>query len=184
MTIGVVAVAAVVPAWVAGVVQAALQVQVHGVGSLAVMGVSGGVLLAALAVELPLCMWILRFVLRVLISIEHRGIRFFGKQRGWRVSAAVADTVCGHASVGWCVGGLLAGVMGVYRTVQHVAGFVHGENLSLTAGEAWLYLMPPVVAIGVTVVVGLLPFEILVYLGVRQCRFANPPETATQAEQP
>jgi hypothetical protein len=105
--------------------------------------------------------------------IESVGIRFFGRRRGWRVTRDVAAAVCGHAAVGWVAGAVFvliaAGVAGV-------VGFTDREG-----ARAGVRVMITGWALGA--LIGLVWFEILVYRGVRQCRFANPPGAAL-ARQP
>jgi len=111
----------------------------------------------------------LYLALTVLTAIESIGIRFFGRQRGWRISPDVAWTVCHLASVGWLVG---AGVVSFGALLMHVGMW----NISIGLLEV-LFLSPyemGVVLIFLGAVTGLMYFELLVYLGVRQCRFANP----------
>jgi hypothetical protein len=128
-----------------------------------------GLALAVVLVLVPLLTW-----------IETLGLRTFGRQRRWRITPDVAWTVCAHASFGWVLAGwLLAG------------GFVVGSLGLDAAAIAWLdqhaspWLAQSVIALvrpfksSVTLLVagfvGMLAFECLVYVGVRRCRFANPP---------
>ena len=119
-------------------------------------------MLAAVSIAL------LPFVLQLLIKIEMLGVRFFGRQRGWRVTKSVAWNVCAHASIGWTIGCLLHAL----------------TPLGLIWGGKLLDLLPANTAISVAVqyarwspvvalFVGMLIFETLVYVGVRECRFAN-----------
>jgi hypothetical protein len=103
--------------------------------------------------------------------VEAGGIRFWGRVHGFRVSRGVAWSICGHASVGWLLGGAIAAV-----------GWVVGQAISETDyrvfGSGRLVALAPVAApvlIAVGGAAGLLIFETLTYLGVRRMRFANPP---------
>ncbi len=110
------------------------------------------------------------FLLLILLTIiEHVGVRFFGRQRQWRISRAVADAVCTHASVGWVIAALLLGI-----------GWHVGQRLPLDP----LFVIPAPIGGGIPITwpvllpiagffVGLLVFETLVYIGVRRLRFAN-----------
>lgn len=111
---------------------------------------------------------ILPCLLVSLTKIEALGVRFFGRQRGWRVTKTIAWNVCCHASIGWTVGCLLHAL----------------TPLGLIWGGKLLDLLPANTAIAVAVqyarwspvvalFVGMLIFETLVYMGVRECRFAN-----------
>ncbi len=110
-----------------------------------------------------------------LSMVEYFGLRFFGKRNGWRVSPAVSMTVVGHAGAGWLVAAIFAGVgFRVGVTMPGGVG-VPGFLWSLVGRSTieWRYLLPMGGFLG-----GMLVFEMLVYTGVRRCRFANPP-TAT-----
>jgi hypothetical protein len=115
-------------------------------------------------------MWILMLVGS---WIEGLGIRFFGGRRGWRISREVSAAVRGHAAVGWVGGGVVA------------AGFsVLGLLLALSDGDGMVVAITGVIGVGLGALLGLLWFEILVYTGVRVCRFANPPGATLAASQP
>lgn len=105
-------------------------------------------------------------MLVILTWIEHRGIRFFGARRGWRVTPAVATVVCAHASVGWLVGSLLLLLTFASEPMLRIIGgpvTIDGGRMVLGSfGAGALFA-------------GLMWFEILVFLGARRCRFANPP---------
>lgn len=97
-----------------------------------------------------------------LSGIERAGIQFFGRTRRWRVSPVVASVVCAHAAAGWVAGGLI----GVGLCAGAWAAALLGETSRHWALTA---LAPPLLGF----LIGLLWFEILVYVGVRRCRFAN-----------
>lgn len=88
-----------------------------------------------------------------LTLIERLGIRAYGKAHHRRITRAVASTICGHASIGWITATLLS---------------LLPVLLALMPGWNTLLLFAPL-----GFFVGLLHFEILVYLGVRRCRYAN-----------
>lgn len=119
-------------------------------------------------------------LLIVLTLIEHAGVRFFGRQRRWRVSRAVADAVCVHASVGWIIAALLFGVgwhAGQRLTLEPL--LVLPEPLFGGIALTWAAILPIA-----GFLLGLLAFEILVYLGVRRLRFANHPGVRAEAPVP
>jgi hypothetical protein len=105
-----------------------------------------------------------------LTVIESIGIRFFGRQRGWRITHDVAWTVCSLASIGWFIGACVC-ALGI--ALIHLGGMQHQRLIDSRH-------LPDFIDVGAIVaiagaLIGLLYFELLVYLGIRQCRFANPP---------
>lgn len=110
-------------------------------------------------------------VLAGLTRIEYWGVRFFGGRRGWRITPTVADCVCGHATVGWLVAAVL------WAAVALAIDSGGARRLSLALGvpvpgpSAWLRATAPLAGF----FAGLLVFEVLVYFGIRQNRFANRP---------
>lgn len=128
-------------------------------------------------------MWI---ALMILTWIEARGIRFFGARNGWRVSRSVAATVCGHASYGWVVAGLLvAGLWFLLERTQAIKpiatawnwfiGLLSGNASAASVAGASTRAMELsyLTVLGIGFVIGMLIFEVLVYIGVRRLRFAN-----------
>lgn len=97
-------------------------------------------------------------ILLLLTWIESRGLRFFGARRGFRATRPVAETVCSHACVGWIVGSAVwfAGWVVVGAGVVHELFVPLGLLLAVLGAVA-----------------GLLIFEVLAYIGLRRCRFAN-----------
>lgn len=96
-------------------------------------------------------------IIRGLVRVEELGIRTWGRARGARITPAVALAICSHAAFGWVVG----------------CAFMGG-----IAFIAFCGLIGPlyaVIGLGAAGMGGMLLFECLVYLGVRVCRFANPP---------
>jgi len=118
-------------------------------------------------VGLPVCVLALAPLLRLLTWIERRGIMLFGRRHGWRVTPEVALSVCAHASIGWVVATALA-------TVAVPLGGLVARSSTPMGWRSYLDLAPyaaPVLAFGV----GMIWFELLVFLGVRSCRYANRP---------
>lgn len=120
---------------------------------------------------------ILALVLFILTWIEYAGIRFFSGRRRWRLTRAAAWQVCAHASVGWIFCGVFVGlVLAALFSVQRVFG--HGPSgrldlrgMGIQFNEDWytiLGLGAPVLA----AFAGMVVFELLVYHGVRACRYA------------
>ncbi|MFG0292896.1 MAG: hypothetical protein ACF8MJ_07055 [Phycisphaerales bacterium JB050] len=140
------------------------------VANAALAGIVYGVSVNALVAMPPFAIGVC-----VLSLVEYFGLRFFGKRHGWRVSPAVAMTVVGHAGVAWLVAGCLAGI-GFWLGGAFSGGIEVPSFLRMLAGRGmieWEHLLPVVGFLA-----GMLVFEVLVYIGVRRCRFANPP-TAT-----
>jgi hypothetical protein len=120
----------------------------------------------AIAIGLP----VLLATYLLLTWIETLGVRFFGQRRGWRVTAPIAWSVCSHAAVGWVIGGVL-----------------HGASPGLVvAARPLMDLWPPATAVRIAAeaamwapigsfFIGMLIFESLVYIGIRECRYANEP---------
>lgn len=127
------------------------------------------------------------FALLVLLTfIETVGLRLFARaeSRQWRVTADVAWTVCNHASVGWLIAGVL---MLIIYLVDPVERLVSAQWLNTYLYRHWNgtlvsdYLPQLRVAqVMIPFITGMLTFETLVYLGIRQCRFANTPASASQ----
>jgi predicted RNA-binding Zn-ribbon protein involved in translation (DUF1610 family) len=115
-------------------------------------------------------------ILMLLTAIEARGVRFFGARRGWRITPAVAATVCGHASIGWVIAGIL--VLLVTTSLPVHLSPPPGAFRPYLFFVAWI----PIGAIAF--IAGMLVFECLVYLGVRRCRYANTPDSVSMTRVP
>jgi hypothetical protein len=125
-----------------------------------------------------LCIW---FPLPILTLIEVTGLRFFGRQRGWRITPQVAWTVCAHASYAWALCGLLLALGYAASQLRLDLNFGRWLDTQLTnlLGPATASYFRPFrewLGPAIGAYLGLLAFETLVYLGVRRCRYANPPE--------
>jgi hypothetical protein len=115
---------------------------------------------------LPLQVLAIAVVLLLLTLVEWGGIQLAARTRGWRVTPAAAWQVCAHATVGWIITGLTSwvGLMVSLNVAANVSGPL-GQILSWCIPVAWAFF-------------GLIVFELLVWVGVRRCRFANPPSAA------
>lgn len=109
-------------------------------------------------------------LLYVLTRIEISGVKYFGRQRGWRVTHAVAMTVCAHASVGWLLGAVGIAAVSLRWTVHWAPETPILRRLGGTL-EYWQWLP----AMAGAFLIGMLVFESLVYVGIRRCRYANGP---------
>lgn len=96
---------------------------------------------------------LIAIVLTILTGIERVGIRTFGRVHGRRITHAISTTLCAHACVGWFTAALL------FWTPIFALVILDEDSLVLLA-PIGLFL-------------GLLHFEILVWLGVKRCRYAN-----------
>lgn len=104
-------------------------------------------------------------VIRLLVQVEVLGATAISRRRGWRVPYRLAERVCCYASVGWLPGVLVfGGAFGLLRLVA--AGEPWFEQYLGLVKVAW-------VCYGGLFLVSLLWFETLVWVGVRQVKFAN-----------
>ncbi len=108
-------------------------------------------------------------LLMVMTWIETRGVRLFGRQRAWRITPAVAWSVCTQASFGWIVGAAVA--MVVVPPLAPLLGVVQ----DLPGADVLVPGRGPRNALALLIVLPVLGFELLVYVGIRRCRFANRP---------
>lgn len=122
---------------------------------------------------------LITLLLVCLSALEVRGVLFFAKRRGWRLAPTAAWQICAHSSVGWIFCGVLS-LLGMaaltalsLRTNLIPKGMVDFAPL-LNVRAAWHDVLAAFLFFG-GYVLGLLVFETLVYLGVRECRFANAP---------
>lgn len=128
---------------------------------------SGSVGYLVIAVPIAIGGWAL---LTLLTWIERRGVRLWGRVHRRRITPAVAATICGHASVGWALAGLFSG-FGVVLILANP-----GQDGALVIGA-----LPCLLG----ALAGLLIFEILTYIGLKICRFANHPNpTHTTGDRP
>ncbi|HMN40705.1 MAG TPA: zinc ribbon domain-containing protein [Phycisphaerales bacterium] len=109
--------------------------------------------------------------LLALTWIETVGVRFFGRRRAWRVTWPIALSVCAHASIGWAIGGALHALVPLMRTPLWWVLDRLPEAVASRGALAFVTIAP----VG-ALLAGMLVFETLVYLGVRECRYANTAE--------
>ncbi|CAG0999151.1 hypothetical protein PHYC_02758 [Phycisphaerales bacterium] len=116
-------------------------------------------------------------VLFILTWIEYAGIRFFSRRRRWRLTRAAAWQVCAHASFGWMFCGIFVGfALAALFSVQRLFGLaptgrVDLRSMGIQFNEDWYVILGiggPLLACFAGVVI----FEVLVYKGVRACRYA------------
>ncbi|MEM6505339.1 MAG: hypothetical protein AAF711_07715 [Planctomycetota bacterium] len=101
----------------------------------------------------------------LLTFIEMLGVTAFSRRRGWRVPLPVAQRVCCLASVGWLPGAVIAGV-GIWLLQAYGVGRPWFDQLLGLVRVGWLLY-------GVLFVLSALWFETLVWIGVRQVKYAN-----------
>lgn len=116
----------------------------------------------------------------VLTTVEYFGIRFFARRRRWRLSRDSAEQVCAHASVGWIAAGILPYLFAPAAVVM-VQWFGLAEK-RIDFSPVLPYASPAsgvasIIGFALGLLAGMTAFEWLVYLGVRQNRFANHAET-------
>lgn len=123
-------------------------------------------------------------VLLLLTRLEWYGMRFIANRRGWRLTPHAAWQVCCHASIGWLFVGLipLLGMAWIYIFAnwfgKSPTGMLHIQGITARP-IPWLQVVQfGVLALGF--LAGMLIFETLVYLGVRQCKFANSADLKAQ----
>lgn len=125
---------------------------------------------------------IVALILLLLTWIEQRGVRFFSARRGWRLTNAAALQICAHASIGWIVCGtgsviFLATLFAIARTF----GIAPNGSFDLRPyADLTLHWSQTIALLGLggSYFVGMLVFELLVYTGVRECRYAALAERA------
>ncbi|MBX3407549.1 MAG: hypothetical protein KF869_12385 [Phycisphaeraceae bacterium] len=106
-------------------------------------------------------------LLLVLTTIERVGITFFANRRGWRVPPPVARTICANAAPGWIAAGVLCGIgLCAVPAMLRVARDVPPPWRTTADAAA---ASPPLLGF----IAGMIVFEMLVYVGVRRCRYAN-----------
>ncbi len=109
--------------------------------------------------------------------IEERGIRFFAARRGWRLTAPAAAQLCSHASVGWLLcGGLSLIFLATLFSVARLFGIAPSGSLDLRpyvdVTLHWSDVVP-LAGLGGSYFLGMLAFELLVFAGVRECRYST-----------
>ena len=105
-------------------------------------------------------------LLLVLSYIEALGVVYFSRRRGWRVPVKLAERVVCYSAIGW--------VPAVFVMAWVVLKVMDGSldrwmQSLLGAWEAW-QSMALLVLIAAVAMMG---FEVLVWLGVRQVKYAN-----------
>ncbi|MGQ0627323.1 MAG: hypothetical protein ACT4PL_04385 [Phycisphaerales bacterium] len=169
----------ILPGWVKSVLVLGHAIMLSGLDSVAIRGAPP--LLTPIAyVAYPLVLWLLFCSAVALLSaIERRGIRFFGATRGWRITADVARCVTARAMLGgWLVGVMIAGALQYLDLIAAVDRAVRESAPRSARPDLVASIIRDAVMCGGAIVLGLLPFELLVYLGVRACRYANTPQAA------
>lgn len=106
-----------------------------------------------------------------LAAIERLGLRTIGHAHGYRITPTIAKVITDYASIGWLIGSALL----VLSLLTWFAPPLYRENglnppLPLRSEVVLWY---PVAAI----LIGLLVFETLAYIGLQRCKFANTPRT-------
>lgn len=96
----------------------------------------------------------------LLTEVESRGLEVFSRQRGTRITPAIAGRVCDHGGVGWIVCSATVAALGLGSTAWHTR-----------TGD-----LPPVwvfwCSLGL-IAFGFLFFETFAWLGLRRLKYAN-----------
>jgi len=135
-------------------------------------------------------MWLLQgaivgLILLALTHVESAGIRFFAARRRWRLTPAAARQICAHASVGWLLCGTLAlFLLAAYQACVRYFGLTLSYRWDFRPSLPFTLDLSEVVLFGGPILcylIGLFTFELLVYRGVRACRYAatRPGDAAT-----
>lgn len=123
---------------------------------------------------------VIALILMGLSALEVRGVLFIAKRHGWRLTPTAAWQVCAHASVGWIFCGVLSLLGMATLTALSLRSNIIPKTMvdfspMFAMRAAWHEVIATILFIG-GYLVGMLIFETLVYLGIRQCRYANPPD--------
>ncbi len=102
----------------------------------------------------------------LLTYIETLGVAFFSRQRGWRVPMLSVERVCCYAAPGWLVAALAA----LFLIVLHEQGVPQALLARIPFADQSIVLPAFYAALAG---IAMFCFEALVYVGVRQVRFAN-----------
>jgi len=115
-------------------------------------------------------------VLFALTTIEYAGIRYISGRRRWRLTRAAAWQICAHASYGWILCGVLAGlVLALLFTTQRLFGIAPQGTLDLSPISRVQLDWVQIIGLGGPLIgyfAGMLVFETLTYFGVRACKYA------------
>lgn len=104
----------------------------------------------------------------VLSYVEALGVVYFSRRRGWRVPMRLAERIVCYSSVGWVPAG-----MAMFIVIRIYANGTLDRGMSRLLG-VW----GPWQSLGLLVLIAaaaMLGFEVLVWMGVRQARYANRP---------
>lgn len=103
-------------------------------------------------------------VFLLLTKFESLGLFIIGRRHGYRLTPAMARTICGHGCVGWL---LCAASWWLAWALPWPLGF-YGRLVVQVFGAA----------------AGFMFFETFAYMGLRRCRYANRPRPAQAASEP
>lgn len=105
-----------------------------------------------------------------LTSIESFGLRVIGRQRNYRTSKSLTNSIVVHGAVGWFW--LVAG-LGIFWNVYLALGAFGTSGLTVTdrlLEHLWLSLF---LFLTMSLLIGFLFFETFAYLGLRRLKYAN-----------
>ncbi len=104
--------------------------------------------------------------LYLLSYVEVLGVVFFSRRRGWRVPFGLAERLVCYASIGWIPAVIVMGI----AVDRYVAGDIDRWMRQLLGVWGTWQSIELLVLVGT---VAMLWFELLVWIGVRQTKYAN-----------
>ena len=110
--------------------------------------------------------WLVAMVVVIMTYVEIFGVAYFSQKRGWRVSLALAERVGCFCAVGWIPAALLFEAVLLLDQFGVLASYWPPRWGMWDLKIRWLVLPT---AWGVSI----LGFETLVWLGIRQVKYAN-----------
>ena len=134
------------------------------------VGVGWGLFAWAVEGRPPVVAWALGMVAAkstvLLTYVETLGVAGFSRRRGWRVPFALAERVACYAAVGWVLVAFIFAQIIALMNMGYFSMAAAGRLGSWNADYglfAWMF----------SFAVALLGFEVLVWIGIRQVRYAN-----------
>ncbi len=108
-------------------------------------------------------------LLLALTAIERLGLRTISRAHGYRITPTIARVITDYASIGWLIGSTLL-VLSLLTWFAPPLWLDKGLSPPLLL-RSQVVLWYPIAAI----LIGLLIFETLAYIGLQRCKFANTP---------
>lgn len=104
--------------------------------------------------------------------VEAVGVAYFSQQKGWRMPFRLAERIACYASVGWVPAVPILVLSKLLRDQGLWQGWVGSK---MPSGPSWSVGVGAIEWVVAAMIVGvsILWFEILVYIGMRQAKYAN-----------